>query len=122
MAGRGSLERAVLSALWDADRPLLIREVLDHLEGDRPLAYTTVQTVADRLARKGLVTRTPAGRAYRYAPTQRREDHLATLMRELLEETPDRESVLVRFAQTIDPGDGRRLLAALRDALRDEGK
>ncbi|MQA83171.1 MAG: hypothetical protein GEV03_00720 [Streptosporangiales bacterium] len=55
VAGRGSLEQAVLGALWDAGRPLLVRELRDrvNLEIDRPLAYTTVQTVADRLARKG---------------------------------------------------------------------
>ncbi len=34
----------------------------------RPLAYTTVMTVMDRLARKGAVSRAKRGRAYVYRP------------------------------------------------------
>ena len=35
----------------------------------RPLAYTTVLTILDRLARKGAVTRVKQGKAYVYAPS-----------------------------------------------------
>lgn len=122
VAGRGSLERAVLTAMWDADRPLLVREMLDRLDVDRPLAYTTVQTVADRLTRKGMLTRTREGRAYRYEPTRRREEHLVAVMLEALGQTPDRELVLIRFAQSVDHEDARRLLAALVDTLAREGE
>lgn len=34
----------------------------------RPLAYTTVLTILDRLSRKGAVTRAKRGKAYVYAP------------------------------------------------------
>jgi hypothetical protein len=37
---------------------------------ERPLAYTTVMTVMDKLHRKGGITREPTGRAYAYTPTQ----------------------------------------------------
>jgi predicted transcriptional regulator len=35
----------------------------------RPLAYTTVLTILDRLSRKGAVTRVKRGKAYVYAPS-----------------------------------------------------
>lgn len=35
----------------------------------RPLAYTTVLTLLDRLSRKGAVTRVKRGKAYVYAPS-----------------------------------------------------
>ncbi len=40
---------------------------------DRPLAYTTVMTVLDRMASKGVVTRRKNGRAWLYAPELDRE-------------------------------------------------
>lgn len=59
-----------MELLWAADGPRSVRDVLDALNaGRRPaLAYTTVMTVLARLAEKGVLGRTPAGRGYVYAP------------------------------------------------------
>ena len=78
----GDLEATVMDLLWSADRPLLVREVLDLLPA-RP-AYTTVMTVMDNLHRKGWLTRERDGRAYRYAPVSSRQEYNAELMREVL--------------------------------------
>ena len=40
---------------------------------DRPLAYTTVMTVLDRMSSKGVVTRRKNGRAWLYSPELDRE-------------------------------------------------
>ena len=40
---------------------------------DRPLAYTTVMTVLDRMTSKGVVTRRKNGRAWLYSPELDRE-------------------------------------------------
>jgi len=40
---------------------------------DRPLAYTTVMTVLDRMTSKGVVTRRKYGRAWLYSPELERE-------------------------------------------------
>jgi predicted transcriptional regulator len=111
----GPLERAIMEALWDADGPLLIRELRDRVNAGsaRPSAYTTVQTVADRLVHKGFLARTADRNAWRYAPTRSREDHVAQVMAEALAETADRGPVLARFAETIDPHDAYRLLVEL---------
>ena len=47
------------------------------LAGERDIAYTTVMTVLDRLAKKGLATREQDGRAYRYDAAQTREELVA---------------------------------------------
>jgi predicted transcriptional regulator len=111
----GPLERAIMEALWDADRPLLIRELLVPVNAGspKPSAYTTVQTVADRLVQKGLLTRTADRNAWRYAPTRSREEDLAGVMAEALAGATDRGPVLARFAETIDPQDAHRLLVEL---------
>jgi predicted transcriptional regulator len=66
----GSLESEVMELLWAADGARSVREVLEGLNAGRrpPLAYTTVMTVLARLAEKGALVRTPAGRGFVYAP------------------------------------------------------
>jgi predicted transcriptional regulator len=121
MAIAGSLERAIMEALWDSVGPLLIRELLAPVNASavKPSAYTTVQTVADRLVHKGMLTRTADRNAWRYAPTRSREEHVASMMAEALSGAPDRGPVLARFAETIDPEDAHRLMVELaqRSAL-----
>ena len=57
----GDLERVVMEHLWEsvAEHPegVTVREVHTLFEGEREIAYTTVMTVLDRLAKKELVTR-----------------------------------------------------------------
>ena len=54
MMARGELERQVMVLLWRAGEPLTVADVQGLLIRDRDLAYTTVMTVLDRLAKKGL--------------------------------------------------------------------
>ncbi|MGY2875350.1 putative transcriptional regulator [Marmoricola sp. URHA0025 HA25] len=118
----GDLERSVLETLWGAgDGWLTVREVHEVLAKDRDLAYTTVMTVLDRMARKQIVEREREGRAWRYRPTQSRGAMTAEVMRQALgefaEETNkrDREAALVAFVGEASAADRR----ALRDALAE---
>lgn len=115
MRGRGELERAVVEVLWQADAPYTVREVHQRLADPQP-AYTTVLTVLDRLARKGLVRRERAGRAWRYRAASSREAHIAELMREALERADDRDAALVQFARSITPAEAAVLRASLPDS------
>ena len=63
---------------------LTVREVHETVGTQRELAYTTVMTVLDRLAKKRLVTQERDGRAYRYSPVSTREELTAQTMRETL--------------------------------------
>ena len=61
------LELECLKALWCLGEGN-VKQVRDALAEDRPLAYTTVMTVLDRLARRGGVDRRKVGRSFVYIP------------------------------------------------------
>jgi predicted transcriptional regulator len=67
----GPLEQRMLDALW-AKGSSSVRELIEH--GCQDLAYTTIMTTLDRLFKKGLLTRSADGRAFRYAPRCSREE------------------------------------------------
>src|ERR1700691_2346599 len=67
----GPLEQRMLDALW-ARGSATVREVVDGV--CQSLAYTTVMTTLDRLFKKGLLTRSEEGRAFRYTPRFSREE------------------------------------------------
>ena len=50
-----------------------VEEVRRVVSENRPLAYTTVLTLLDRLARRGAVSRRKEGRGFRYQPTVARD-------------------------------------------------
>ena len=110
----GELEAAVMDLLWSAERPLLVRDVVNLLRPERPLAYTTVMTVLDNLHRKDWVRRSRDGRAWRYEPVLSRQSYTALLMREALSISDDRAGVLARFVEEIDPADAAALAAMLQ--------
>jgi predicted transcriptional regulator len=112
----GDLEAAVMDLLWDAGRPLLVREVIDLMRRQRAPAYTTVMTVMDNLHRKGWLERERDGRAWRYAAVLSRQSYTAQLMHEALAVSDDRAGVLARFVAEIDPADAAALAAALQEA------
>src|SRR5690349_17917600 len=93
----GDLEREVMTQLWDDAEPLTVRQVHDELSRDRDLAYTTVMTVLDRLAKKGVVLQQKADRAYKYAPAQTREELTASVMLDALTASDDRDAALAYF-------------------------
>lgn len=78
------LELECLRALW-ALGEANVQAVRSHLEPARPLAYTTVMTMLDRLARKQAVTRRKVGRSFLYTPTLSREQVQRLAVKELLD-------------------------------------
>jgi predicted transcriptional regulator len=114
----GDLEATVMDLLWSAERPLLVRDVVELMRPDRTPAYTTVMTVLDNLHRKGWLQRARDGRAWRYQPVLDRQAYTAQLMHEALAVSDDRAGVLARFVEEIDPDEAAALSAALREALR----
>jgi predicted transcriptional regulator len=116
MNGLGDLERAVMDTLWESSAPQTVRQVHETLSRDRSLAYTTVMTVLQRLAKKNLVTQIRDDRAHKYVPTHPREDLVASLMVDALSEADapgSRHAALVSFVGRV----GADEAAALRLAL-----
>jgi predicted transcriptional regulator len=109
----GDLESAIMDRLWAWRRSAAVREVVDDLNQERPLAYTTVMTVMDILHRKGWVVRERVGRAYIYAAAKTRDEYVAGLIREALSEPHDRRATFAHFAESMTPAEVR----AMREAL-----
>ncbi|MGA5817847.1 BlaI/MecI/CopY family transcriptional regulator [Kitasatospora sp. NPDC094028] len=117
MRGFGELEAEIMDRLWGWGRPATVREVVDDLQRHRPVAYTTVTTVADILHTKGWLRRDKVGRAWVYEPTCSREAYTAQLMHQALETTPDRAGALLHFVDGMSGDEASALRAALDAAL-----
>lgn len=102
-----------MERMWSRSEPASVRDVLVDLQREREIAYMTVKTVMDTLHRKGLLSREPDGRAFRYLPTQTREAYTAAHMGEVLAGGSDRKATLLHFLEQIPAED----LAELREAL-----
>lgn len=116
----GDLEAQIMDRLWRWDRPATVRELVDDLNEERPLAYTTVLTVADILHGKGLLHREKQGRAWRYRPTRSREAYTAALMQDALGVSSDRSSALAHFVERITQDEQEALRRALRSLTSDQ--
>ncbi|MFC0598284.1 BlaI/MecI/CopY family transcriptional regulator [Streptomyces palmae] len=119
MAQLGDLERAVLGCLWQAPGPQTVREVQESLARERKLAYTTVMTTLQRLARKGLVEQDAQSRAHRFSAVATREEMFAELMTDALGIAGDDHQVMLRFVDVISPK-AREVLAETLDRRERE--
>ena len=91
------LELLCLNALWSLKEGN-VKDVRQLVARKRPLAYTTIMTVLDRLVRKGLLARRKVGRAFVYMPQMARDSMRRIAVRELLDGFFDgSEQELVRF-------------------------
>lgn len=78
------LELHCLKALWTL-REGSVQQVRDLLAVERALAYTTVMTVLDRLARRGGVRRRKVGRLFVYSPVLTQDCVRRLAVKELLD-------------------------------------
>src|SRR5205085_3021267 len=106
-----------LKALWTLGEGS-VNDVRRVVSETKPLAYTTVMTLLDRLARKGITVRRKVGRAFVYAPQLSRDavrklafrdfidyyfDGSADALREFLEQPPLSQAS-VTLAKPFDDG------------------
>lgn len=118
MAILGELESRVMDVLWHVSQPTSVRDVHTQLAAERELAYTTVMTVLDRLAKKDVVKRVRDGRQWLYSPARSRELLIADEVIELLGVDPDnRRAALKEILRRLSSAD-REMLAALLSAHR----
>ncbi|WP_254075854.1 BlaI/MecI/CopY family transcriptional regulator [Streptomyces sp. P3] len=103
-----------MTRVWKWNRPVTVREVLEDLQQERSIAYTTVMTVLDNLHQKGWVRREAEGRAYRYEAVSTRAAYAAALMNDAWAQSDNPAAALVAFFGMMS--DEQR--HALRDAVR----
>ncbi|MEO7651266.1 MAG: BlaI/MecI/CopY family transcriptional regulator, partial [Bryobacteraceae bacterium] len=93
------LEMLCLRSVWMLGEGN-VAKVQEAMAASRPLAYTTVMTLLDRLAKKSVLSRRKVGRAFFYAPAI----------------APDeiRRQALKEFLDSFFDGSPERLLAFIR--------
>ncbi|MBA9002802.1 BlaI/MecI/CopY family transcriptional regulator [Thermomonospora cellulosilytica] len=117
----GDLEAVIMDRLWSTGRAATVREVLEDLQRERTIAYTTVMTVMDNLHKKGWLRRRRQGRAYVYEPVGTREGYTAQLMRDALATSDNQAAAFVHFLSGLSPEEARALRAALKVVPQDDG-
>ena len=93
------LELLCLRALWSLGEGN-VRAVQQAVAQSRPLAYTTIMTVLDRLVRKGMLARRKVGRSFAYIPQASLDAARRAAVRELVDGYFDgSEEALMQFLQ-----------------------
>jgi BlaI family transcriptional regulator, penicillinase repressor len=78
------LEMEIMKALWDLG-PSNVQGVQAHIAGERPLAYTTVQTMLNLLLKKKKVKRKLKEKAYIYQAAVTRQSALSKAIGDLVD-------------------------------------
>jgi len=81
----GSLESQVMDFFWRTESGT-VRDVVEHLERNRPVVYNTVLTVMSRLTNKGLLSRDLRGRTYLYHAARSREEFLGEMSGQIVDD------------------------------------
>lgn len=114
----GDLEAVIMDEVWRSGAPVLVRDVVEALQREREVAYTTVQTVMEILFHKGWLAREKERRAYRYWATRPREEYTAQLLSEAFDTTSDRRAAFTRLLQDLEPDEIAELGQALEEAKK----
>jgi BlaI family transcriptional regulator, penicillinase repressor len=116
----GPLEQRMLDGLW-AKGSATVRELIEHC--CQELAYTTVMTTLDRLFKKGLLTRSEDGRAFRYAPRfsceELHREAAGQALRQLLDASPASSLPLSFLVEILGERDAQ-LLDDLRELVESK--
>ncbi len=112
----GELQTQVMSAMWRLGAGT-VEQVRSELPPRYHGAYTTVQTVLNRLAERGLLSRHKAGNAIEYRPTVSEADYLSrSIARTLAGASSDaRQSALARLIADLPQGELSDLQRLARD-------
>ncbi|MBC8874227.1 MAG: BlaI/MecI/CopY family transcriptional regulator [Planctomycetes bacterium] len=77
-------ELEILQIIWERG-PCTVGEAMELLDHDPPRAYTSVMSLMSVMSDKGLLERTPRGRAFVYAAKAPRDRTLKRMVGDLLE-------------------------------------
>ena len=69
-----------MEVLWAQSSPLSVAGVLEVLQTRKPVAYTTVMTVLEKMVQKRSAKRFKKGKAYFYSPQVKRPEVLSCLV------------------------------------------
>ena len=103
-----------MDVLWASQEERSVRDVHTQLLGDGKIAYTTVMTVLDRLAKKHVVVRRQHQRAWWYRPASSKARFLAGEMAQVFAEAgAARSETLAELVRLLTESDRKILRHAL---------
>ena len=76
-------ELEVLQLIWEHE-PCTVREVMNLLKPKRPRAYTSVMSLMNVMAEKGLLNQRPKGRAFIYSAKVSRDKTQSSMLSDLV--------------------------------------
>ncbi len=83
--GIGRLEAEIMSVVWTFEREVTVREVYEAMREKKSIAYTTIMTVMNNLAEKGLLLQDKAATAYVYKPTKTSVDVAISIVKTVVD-------------------------------------
>lgn len=117
------LEADIMDVVWSSDWDAFsVRDVLEVLEEERDIAYTTVMTTVKRLFDKGLLEREKDGRRYLYSPVLGREEFHAQMAVEVMRSLPEsgREAAMSMLIEEMSGSDSLDRIEQLIAAKKQE--
>ena len=117
------LEADIMDVVWERDwSSFSVRDVLDVLQKNRDIAYTTVMTTVKRLFDKGLLEREKDGRRYVYEPVMGREEFHAQMALAVMRSLPEkgREAAMSMLIEEMDGPEALERLEQLIAAKKRE--
>ena len=123
----GPLEEEIMEALW-ARPGSTAKEVFEEIRNSRTIAATTVFTVLERLAKKGLVRKSRGESVFTYDAAQSREELSAVVSRDVLKGVLDMwsGSAMASFVDLVaskDPAELERLAGLISSKKKElDGK
>jgi predicted transcriptional regulator len=120
---QGDLQVQIMSALWRIDTGT-VEEVRSALPARYRSAYSTVQTVLNRLTERGLLRKERRGSAFVYRPAMSEADHLTRSIRQALAgaSSDARELALAQLVGNLDEAELADLQERAKEIERRRGK
>ena len=116
---QGALQQRVMRVLWDLGGGS-VEQVRKALPSKHQGAYTTIQTVLNRLAERGLVGRERDGNLIRYSPAVSESDYYSRSLTETLSRASDeaRRTALAKVVGELGPGEFDRVRSIAREVAK----
>jgi len=120
---QGELQEQIMRALWRLGEGR-VGDVREALPKQAQSAYTTVQTVLNRLADRGLLDRERKGNAIVYSPRVSEAEYLSSSLDRALDGTSEeaRRAAIAHLVGGLDQGERREVQAMAREIARRRGK
>ena len=120
---QGELQEQIMRVLWRLGEGR-VGDVREALPKQHQSAYTTIQTVLNRLADRGLLDRERKGNAIVYLPRISEAEYLSSSLDRALTGTSEeaRRAAIAHLVGGLDKSEQREVQAMVREIARRRGK